>query len=165
MEEKKLGTFLWDLCFNLIIKFFIPSMINFFYETEFQLFSQKSFTSWLKNILNNYSNEAHEINYIFCGDSYLLTINQKYLNHDNFTDVITFDLSEEKKLLADIYISTQRIKENAQELAQEFDKELKRVMIHAVLHLMGYKDKTEKEKKIMREKEDFYIALFKEEEK
>jgi len=99
------------------------------------------------------------LNYIFCSDTYLHKINLEYLKHDTLTDIITFDYSEKKQISGDIFISIDRIKENALKFNQSTDIELNRVLIHGVLHLLGYKDKTPKEKETMRAKEDFYLTL------
>lgn len=103
-----------------------------------------------------------ELNYIFCSDEYLLQINRDHLQHDYYTDIITFDLSEEKnKIIGEVYISLDRIKDNAQTLGTTIKEETLRVIFHGALHLCGYKDKTAAHEKIMRAKEDEYIALFK----
>lgn len=100
-----------------------------------------------------------EISYNFCSDNTLLEINRQHLNHDFYTDIITFNLNEGKQIMGDIYISTERVKENATTLKTDFSTELHRVLIHGVLHLCGYKDKTKKEATGMREKEDYYLSL------
>lgn len=99
------------------------------------------------------------LQYIFCSDNYLLNINQKYLNHDYYTDIISFDLSEEQGIIGEIYISIDRVKENAQKFNVSFETELQRVIFHGALHLCGYKDKTDKQAEVMRRKEDEYINL------
>jgi probable rRNA maturation factor len=113
--------------------------------------------AWLKNVIKNENHKVGNINYVFCTDNYLLTLNQKYLNHDTFTDIITFDYSEKNIISGDIYISIDRIKENANNLKISFEKELNRVMVHGALHLMGYKDKKRADKDLMTTKEDFYL--------
>ncbi|MFM6954583.1 MAG: rRNA maturation RNase YbeY [Sphingobacteriaceae bacterium] len=101
-----------------------------------------------------------ELNYIFCSDAYLLEINQSYLNHDTYTDIITFDNSEiEGRVVGDIFISIDRVRENAQSFAVSENDELHRVMIHGLLHLLGYADKSKTEKAKMTEKENYYLAL------
>jgi rRNA maturation RNase YbeY len=103
----------------------------------------------------------YELNYIFCSDEYLLQINKDYLQHDYYTDIITFDLSEEKKkIIGEIYISLDRIRDNAQSLGTSIKEESLRVIFHGALHLCGYKDKRPADKKIMRRKEDEYIAIY-----
>lgn len=102
-----------------------------------------------------------ELNFIFCSDEYLLSINQEYLNHDTFTDIITFDNSDTAKVISgDIFISIPRVKENASNLGVEEPEELRRVIIHGVLHLAGYFDKSKTDKALMTEKEDYYLSRF-----
>ncbi len=117
-------------------------------------------TGWLERVLAKENARAKEINYIFCSDDYLLAMNRQYLNHDTYTDILTFDNADEPgKLEADIYISLDRVKENAATLNINVNDELQRVMVHGLLHLLGYTDKTEEEKKEMREKEDACLSL------
>lgn len=134
---------------------------NIYYHSEcdFQLQNEDSISEWLKHAVRLEKKALGEINYIFCDDEYLLKKNQDFLNHDTLTDIITFDYSEENKLSADIFISIERVKENALIFAVPFEKELKRVIIHGILHLIGYKDKSEEETKTMRSKENFYLAI------
>ena len=133
---------------------------NIYYHSEcdFQLKDKESITKWLKNIIDIENKELGEINYIFCEDQYLLKKNQDYLQHDAFTDIITFDYTEERRLSADIFISIERVKENAITFAAPFETELSRVIIHGMLHLMGYNDKSEEDAKTMRSKENFYLS-------
>ncbi len=114
---------------------------------------------WLKSVAAKEKFNIGEINYIFCSDEYLLSINQQYLKHNTYTDIITFDYSnkEENIISGDIFISLERVKENAEKFKVSFEKELFRVLVHGILHLMGYKDKTSKDAKLMRAKE--YEAL------
>ena len=107
------------------------------------------------------------ISLIFCSDQYLLKINEQYLNHDYYTDIVTFDYVENSVISGDLFISVDRVKENAGEIGVSFDEELYRVIFHGILHLCGYKDKTNAEKEMMREKEGFYLkkAGFKKEKK
>ena len=135
----------------------VDSNIFFHSECDFKAESISHLDSWIKEAIANEQKKLGEINYIFCDDDYLLEKNQTYLNHDTYTDIITFDYSEENSVSGDIFISIERLKENARKFAVPFDTELRRVMIHGVLHLIGYKDKSDKEKKLMREKEDFYL--------
>ena len=101
------------------------------------------------------------LRYIFCSDKYLLEINRQYLNHDYYTDIITFNLSNHPEAVqGEIYISIDRVKDNARQFNASFTQELHRVIFHGALHLCGYKDKTAKEEKLMREKEDQYLALY-----
>ena len=114
----------------------------------------------LIRIAKDHKYKISGINFIFCSDGYLLKINQEYLNHDYYTDIITFDNSEEKKVIeSDIFISTDRVTENAAENKVDFYQELFRVMIHGMLHLVGFKDKSFDDKKIMTEKENAYLSL------
>ena len=133
---------------------------NIYYHSEcnFQLKDDESITKWIKNVINAENKELAEINYIFCDDQYLLKKNQEYLQHDTFTDIIAFDYTEENRINADIFISIERVKENAITFAVPFDNELRRVIIHGVLHLMGYKDKSKEDAEKMRNKENFYLS-------
>ncbi|MDO1512905.1 rRNA maturation RNase YbeY [Maribacter confluentis] len=135
-------------------------MINFNYLTDFHLNTEELFSNWLSNVCISEGFSIGELNYIFCDDDYLLKINQDYLQHDYLTDIITFDYVEGKTLFGDLYISIDRIKDNANEFNVTFDNELKRVMVHGVLHLMGYSDKTHSAITEMRFKEDEKIKLF-----
>jgi probable rRNA maturation factor len=140
-------------------------MISFNYEIDFKLAKPKLFSSWLSQVILSENKKEGEINYIFCDDDYLLEINQQFLNHDTLTDVISFDYSVGKELHGDIYISVERIRENAVDFNVLFDDELKRVMVHGVLHYCGYKDKTDADEALMRFKEDEKMKLFHVEQK
>jgi probable rRNA maturation factor len=129
-------------------------------EVDFNLKNKLKVKAWVKSILESEKKMAGDITYIFCNDDYLGSMNEKYLKHDTLTDIITFDYSEKGILSGDIFISTERIKENAESFKIGFDAELGRVMAHGVLHLSGYKDKTADDKKEMRSKEDFYLSSF-----
>ncbi|MGE0929515.1 rRNA maturation RNase YbeY [Peijinzhouia sedimentorum] len=137
------------------------TLIHFHTEDyEFELENEERTAKWLEGIINNEKFILMELNYIFCSDEYLLKINQEYLNHDTFTDIITFDNSEsEFEIEGDIFISIPRIIENAKTFETEFDQELHRVLVHGVLHLMGHGDKTEEEQQRMRKSEDYYLSL------
>lgn len=116
--------------------------------------------SWLHDCCLREGYELQALNIICCNDDFLLEINQAYLQHDYYTDIITFDLSEsEKTIEGELYISIDRINENAQELSVSFEQELHRVIVHGTLHLLGYLDKTEQDQEIMRSKEDTYLSL------
>lgn len=138
--------------------------INFFSEdTKFQPQQKLKRKKWLKEIASLESFKISDLNYIFCSDEYLYNINVEYLNHKTLTDIITFDNSEEEELIeGDIFISIDRVRENAQKLDQSEEDELNRVLSHGLFHLMGYKDKSPEESKLMRSKEEFAINLFKE---
>lgn len=136
--------------------------INFFTEEiQFVLPQKQKRKNWLKQIAKSENFKFGELNYIFCSDEYLYMINVNYLNHHTYTDIITFDNSEEEgKIEGDIFISIDRVRENAQKHAQEESTELSRVISHGLFHLMGYKDKTKDEAEVMREKEGFAIDIF-----
>ena len=129
-------------------------MITFNSETSFTLKNQKKLVKWISDVISSEDFEVAEINYIFCDDVYLHKINQEFLNHDTFTDIISFDYTLGKEVGGDIFISIERVLENAEKFDEVFENELHRVMIHGILHFMGYKDKTKKEKTLMRTRED-----------
>jgi probable rRNA maturation factor len=135
-------------------------MINFNYETDFTLENEEAIAAWLSNVIASENKKEGEINYIFCDDEYLLKINLDYLNHDTLTDIISFDYSMGSELNGDIFVSVERVKENAIDFNVPFDEELKRVIVHGVLHYSGYKDKSEVDEKLMRSKEDEKLAMF-----
>lgn len=135
-------------------------MTSFNYETDFELDNEILFSEWISKIIVSENKTEGEINYIFCDDEYLHKINLEYLQHDDLTDIISFDYSVGNELHGDIFISIERVLENADEFQVEFENELKRVMAHGVLHYAGYKDKTVKDADIMRTKENEKIALF-----
>ncbi|SMO53391.1 rRNA maturation RNase YbeY [Solitalea koreensis] len=134
--------------------------ISFFTEDiKFDLKNKLAVKKWIQATAKAEGKKLKEINYIFCSDEYLLNINQTYLDHDTYTDIVTFDNSEkEGEIISDIFISVERTRENAQKFSVPEIDELHRVMIHGVLHLCGYKDKTDAQQKLMREKEDFYLG-------
>ena len=134
--------------------------INFFSENDFVLEMEKSFRNWIDLVVSSEDKFLGNINYIFCDDEYLLEINIKYLSHDTYTDIISFDNTVGNTLHGDIFISTERIADNAANFNAEFTEELKRVMIHGILHFCGYKDKTERDRELMRRKEEEKIKLF-----
>ena len=136
-------------------------MISFNYETDFELENEAQYEDWISRIIESEGFDEGEINYIFCDDDYLLKVNQDYLDHDYYTDIITFDYVKGKTISGDIFVSLPRILDNASTLSQNFESEFNRVLAHGILHLCGYKDKTEEEKIQMRAKEDFYISQFK----
>lgn len=136
-------------------------MINYFSKNDFILKNKLKRKKWLKETIENEGFRLGNINYIFCSDEQLLDINIQYLNHDYYTDIITFDYKENHIISGDIFISTDRIKENAIINNEEFDDELNRVLVHGILHIIGYKDKMDEDIKLMREKENTYINLFK----
>lgn len=135
-------------------------MINFFKETEVEIEYESELKLWLNLVARSEEKYIVDINYIFCDDEYLLKINQQYLNHDTYTDIISFDSSEGKDLSGDIFISVERVEDNAKEYQVDFIEEFKRVMVHGLLHFAGYKDKTEEESALMRNKEDEKLKMF-----
>ncbi|SHG76532.1 rRNA maturation RNase YbeY [Pedobacter caeni] len=137
--------------------------IHFFTEDlSYTLKKKTILKAWIKSVIENEGYALRELNFILCSDEYLLRINQQYLNHDTYTDVITFDNSEELKMIVgDIFISLERIQENAKEFKHTVADELCRVMAHGTLHLLGYKDKGKAAKTLMTEKEDYYLATLK----
>jgi len=137
-------------------------MILFYSETDFDLKQKRLFKRWLSNLAAKESKKIGDVNYIFCDDDYLLKLNLKYLQHDTLTDIITFDYVEGDVLNGDIYISIERVRENASIFSVSFEQELQRVVAHGVLHLCGYKDKSDEDASLMRSKEEFAIQLFSE---
>ena len=129
-------------------------------EIEVHLPMEKQLMQWLKGVAETEGKQIKQMNYIFCDDEYLLEINKQYLNHDFYTDIITFPYKQGHEIESDIFISVDRVRENAVLYKTDFDRELLRVIAHGLLHLMGYKDKTEEEEKTMREKEDWAIEMF-----
>jgi len=134
-------------------------VITFNSETSFTLKNQKKLVKWIGDVISSEGFQVAEINYIFCDDSYLNKINQEFLNHDTFTDIISFDYTLGKEVGGDIFISIERVLENAEKFNEVFENELHRVMIHGILHFIGYKDKTKKDKTLMRTKEDEKIFI------
>ncbi len=137
-------------------------LTNFFSEKKsFSIPNKKKIRVLIKQLCLSEKKDLSFLNLIFCSDEYLLEINKKHLNHDYFTDVITFDFSEDNKNIeGDVYISVDRVADNAIKYKQEKDSELIRAIIHGTLHLFGYKDKTKKEKEIMTSKENKYLSLY-----
>jgi rRNA maturation RNase YbeY len=134
-------------------------MIRFFEEGKYKILNKRLIKSWLQSTVANEGKILQEINIVFCNDKELLEKNIKYLKHNTLTDIITFDYSVEEKTSGEMFISIDRVKENALTLGVSFKDELERVMIHGVLHLIGYKDKSKNEKLEMRNKEDYYLSL------
>lgn len=133
-------------------------MISFNYETEFQLQKEPALSQWISGALINEGFNEGEINYIFCDDAYLLELNIQFLEHDTLTDIISFDYSLGKQVNGDVYISVERVRENAEDYEVSFENEMSRVLIHGILHYCGYKDKTEADEALMREKENYYLS-------
>lgn len=139
-----------------------PSRIRFYNENyKYKVKSIRKIRQWLISCAAKEGKSIQELNFIFCDDNYLLNINIQYLKHNYLTDIITFDYSENKSTLSgDAYISLDRAKENAILYKQTLPKEVRRLLIHGLLHLIGYSDKNEKAKKLMRELEDRYLEKF-----
>lgn len=135
-------------------------MIDFNYETDFTLGNEEAIGKWLSSSILSENKKEGEINYIFCDDEYLTKINIEFLDHDTLTDIVSFDYSVGNEINGDIFISVERVKDNAADFKVPFDEELKRVMVHGLLHYCGYKDKTEADELLMRNKEDEKLKLF-----
>ena len=135
-------------------------MISFNYESDFSLEQEEVYTSWIETIVESENKILGEISYIFCDDEYLHSINMQYLNHDTLTDIISFDYTEGDVISGDIFVSVERVKDNAIDFNVPFEEELKRVLAHGVLHYCGYKDKSDADALLMRSKEDEKIKLF-----
>ncbi len=139
----------------------LGNSIHFFEEDiKFLLKDKRKLRNWFRATILEEGGMPETLNFIFCSDNYLLNINTSYLNHNTFTDIITFDLSDDNQSVSgDIFISIERVKENAKTFKIAFQKELHRVLIHGILHLLGYKDKTPPQENEMRSKEDYYLSL------
>ena len=135
-------------------------MISFNYETDFELGNEEAFESWISRVISSEEKKEGEINFIFCDDEYLHKLNVEYLEHDTLTDVISFDYSVGNELHGDVYISTERVADNAMDFKVTFEEEIKRVIIHGILHYCGYKDKSDTEEALMRSKEEEKIKMF-----
>jgi len=135
-------------------------MINLFFEdVEIPGLDSEFFYLWLSNVCEQEGKKLEEVNVIFCSDEYLLEMNIQHLNHDYYTDIITFDYCENDRILGDLFISKDRVDENASVEQIDFLNELNRVVVHGVLHLIGYKDKSPSDEKLMRTKEDWALSL------
>ena len=137
-------------------------MISFNYETDFKLSNEDQIESWLESIIISENYKVGELNFIFCDDNYLHKLNVEFLKHDTLTDIISFDYKVGKKLHGDVYISVERVADNAKDFKVNFQEELQRVIIHGILHFCGYKDKTEKDAHLMRHKENEALELLQE---
>ena len=135
-------------------------MISFNYETDFELENETHYEDWISRIIESEGFEEGEINYIFCDDEYLHKINVEYLDHDTLTDIISFDYTVGNVLQGDIFISIERVRDNANDFNVSFEEELKRVLSHGVLHYCGYKDKSPKDEALMRSKEEEKMQMF-----
>ncbi|MFY8067294.1 MAG: rRNA maturation RNase YbeY [Flavobacterium sp.] len=135
-------------------------MISFNYETDFLLENEAHYEAWISRIIESEGFEEGEINYIFCDDEYLHKINLEYLAHDTLTDIISFDYTVGNLIQGDIFVSIERVQDNASDFNVSFEEELKRVLSHGVLHYCGYKDKSPKDEALMRSKEDEKMQMF-----
>ncbi|MEC3906272.1 rRNA maturation RNase YbeY [Tamlana sp. 2201CG12-4] len=134
-------------------------MISFNSETDFHLANEDAISKWISETIVAENYKLEEISYVFCDDEYLHKLNVEFLGHDTLTDIISFDYSVGKIIHGEIFISTERVADNAKDYQVSFEEELNRVIIHGVLHYCGYKDKTESEAKVMRAKENHYLSL------
>lgn len=134
-------------------------MIEFYSENQFKLKEEEEISKWISSVITSEGCIEGEITYIFCDDEYLHKLNLQFLNHDTLTDIISFDNSLGKEVHGEIYISTQRVEENAKEYNVTFDDELHRVIIHGILHYCGYKDKSKADQEIMRTKENDALQM------
>lgn len=142
------------------VSFVFVRMISYYFQdTDFKFRDRRKTNEWLKLAAESEIRRIGNISIIFCSDNYVLEINQKYLQHDYFTDIITFDYCEGDRLSGDLFISVDSVRENSVEFGTEFKGELNRVIIHGLLHLVGYDDHTEKDIKLMRSKENYYLSL------
>lgn len=135
-------------------------MIEFNYQNNFEPLGDLEYSNWLNAVATSEDKTIGNLSYVFCSDDFLLEINQSYLNHDTYTDIITFDYNEDGLLSGEIYISTDRVVENALRFRESETNELHRVMVHGLLHLCGYPDKTDEEKDVMRKLENEKIKMF-----
>jgi len=135
-------------------------MIEYHYENNFILEDSEKIRIWIEEVIKKEKKIVGDITYIFCDDDYLLERNKEFLNHNTLTDIITFNYCIDNNISSDIMISIDRVKENSTIFENSFNEELKRVMIHGILHLIGYNDKSEKEEELMRKKENFYLNIF-----
>ena len=135
-------------------------MISFNYETDFELENEAQYEDWISRIIESEGFDEGEINYIFCDDEYLHKINVEYLDHDTLTDIISFDYTVGNVLQGDIFVSIERVRDNANDFNVSFEEELKRVLSHGVLHYCGYKDKSPKDEALMRSKEEEKMQMF-----
>ena len=135
-------------------------MIDFHYEVEFELDNENYYADWISRVIQSEKALCRQVDYIFCSDDYLFNLNVRFLDHDTYTDILTFDASEGSMLGGEIYISVDRVRENAAELDLDFVEELRRVMVHGILHMLGYKDNSAAQQLAMRELEKNKIMMF-----
>jgi len=137
------------------------SVTYFNEDVPFPKLKRRSTTNWIKETIHLEEKSIGDISFIFCSDDYLLEVNKKYLTHDYYTDIITFDYVEDGLISGDIFISIDRVKENAKLFSTTLQDELNRILVHGVLHLLGYKDKIKKDKTLMTFKENYYLNMLK----
>jgi rRNA maturation RNase YbeY len=135
-------------------------MIEYHYENDFILVDSDKIRIWIEDVIKKEKKTVGDITYIFCDDDYLLERNKEFLDHNTLTDIITFNYCIDNNISSDIMISIDRVKENSTTFENSFNEELKRVMIHGILHLIGYNDKSDKENELMMEKENYYLNMF-----
>jgi probable rRNA maturation factor len=135
-------------------------MISFNYETDFELGNEDVFEDWISRVLVSESKKEGDINYVFCDDAYLHKLNVEYLEHDTLTDIISFDYCVGNEIHGDIFISVERVEDNSKDFNVSFEEEMKRVVVHGILHYCGYKDKSGEDEAIMRAKEEEKISMF-----
>ncbi len=135
-------------------------MISFNYETDFELLDEDKYSSWLSEVISSENKIEGDLNYVFCDDEFLTKLNIEYLDHDTLTDIISFDYCVGNELHGDIFISIERVRENAADFNEDFNNELLRVMSHGILHYCGYGDKSDEEERIMRMKEEEKMKMF-----
>ena len=135
-------------------------MISFNYETDFELENEAQYEDWISRIIESEGFNEGEINYIFCDDDYLHKINVEYLDHDTLTDIISFDYTVGNLIQGDIFVSVERVQDNAKDFNVSFEEELKRVLSHGVLHYCGYNDKSLEDEALMRSKEEEKMQMF-----
>ena len=133
-------------------------MIEFNTINDFEISNADVINAWLQGVIQDEKKELGELNYIFCDDEYLHKMNVQFLDHDTLTDVISFDYTQGNLISGDVYISTERVKDNALDFTVSFEEELHRVMVHGLLHYCGYKDKSDYDVEVMRAKEDYYLS-------
>lgn len=138
----------------------MPAVEYFSQDVPFKIPSPRKTTAWIKEVIRREKSKLAHLNFIFCSDQYLLEVNRQYLTHDTYTDIITFDNADSQGAIeGDIFISIERVRENAGKRHIRFEDELNRVLVHGVLHLLGYSDKSSQQKSVMRKKEDAYLSL------
>ncbi|MFB9052011.1 rRNA maturation RNase YbeY [Formosa undariae] len=133
-------------------------MIYFNYETDFELANEDKLANWIITTIIEEGCKEGEVNYIFCNDEYLHKLNVEFLDHDTLTDVISFDYCIGKEVHGDVYVSVERVRDNALDFKTKFEDEIHRVIIHGILHYCGYKDKTDADAELMRAKEEYYLS-------